>query len=220
LSADFLRITLIPNPCNPKIPSNTKAIFTFFMLFYLFCHPTKAKPVLNRIYIVEAIVMRKNRKLAKNVWYEVETAVNVGEPLFQLEFAVVLLYRVLRKAKKRFAFEMRGLVLGGAGLAFYIKPADGFQLPRIMQWVKQTFSVRFNMRTGRTGHVWGDRYWSEILPGEPPPGVGEVDWARVEKMANKQISAVIDYALSWVCPRTGLGKAETRFSPEKPPPST
>jgi hypothetical protein len=113
---------------------------------------------------------------------------------------------------------MRGLAVGDECLSFYIKPADGLQLPRIMQWVKQTFSVRFNMRTERTGHVWGDRYRSEILPGEPPEGVGEVDWAAVEKMANKQISAVIDYTLSWVCPRTGLGKAEIRFSPEKPPP--
>jgi hypothetical protein len=162
--------------------------------------------------------MRKNRELAKNVWYEVKTAINVGEPLFQLEFAAVLLYRVLRKARGRFDFEMRGLVTGDECLSFYIKPADGFQLPRIMQWVKQTFSVRFNMRTGRTGHVWGDRYRSEILPGEPPPGAVEVDWAAVEKMANKRISAVIDYTLAWVCPRTGLGKAETRFSPQNQPP--
>jgi hypothetical protein len=161
--------------------------------------------------------MRENRKLAKNVWYKVETAVNVSEPLFRLDFAAVLLSRVLCEARGRFDFEMRGLVLGGAGLSFYIKPADGLQLPRIMQWVKQTFSVRFNIRTGRTGHVWGDRYWSEILPGEPPEGVGEVDWAAVEKMANKRISAVIAYELTWVCPRTGLGKAETRFSPEIPP---
>jgi hypothetical protein len=163
--------------------------------------------------------MRKNRKLAKNVWYEVRTAINVREPLFQLEFAAVLLYRVLRKARERFDFEMRGLAFNGAGISFYIKPADGFQLPRIMQWVKQTFSVRFNMRTGRTGHVWGDRYWSEILPGEPPEGVVPVDWAAVEKMANKRISAVIGYELSWVCPRTGLEKAESRFSPKIPPPA-
>jgi hypothetical protein len=147
---------------------------------------------------------------------------------------------------------MRGLAFDRARLVFYIKPADGFQLPRIMQWVKQTFSVRFNIRTGRLAvmHLssvadsmpphrgavfkqrphrfgrsvgWamsgGDRYWSEILPGEPPPGAGEVDWAAVEKMANKRISAVIGYELSWVCPRTGLGKAETRFSPQNPAPS-
>jgi hypothetical protein len=188
-------------------------MLTFFMLFYLFSRLTKAKRVLSALIMY----MRKKRKLAENVWYKVKTAVNTGEPLFRLEFAAVLFYRVLREARGRFAFEMRGLAFDGARLVFYIKPADGLRLPRIMQWVKQTFAVRFNMRTGRTGHVWGDRYWSEIWAGEPPPGAGEVDWAGVEEMANKRISAVIGYELSWVCPRTGLGKAETRFSPQKPP---
>jgi hypothetical protein len=114
--------------------------------------------------------MRKNRKLAENVWYKVRTAINVREPLFQLEFAAVLLSRVLCEARGRFVFEMRGLATGDECLSFYIKPADGFQLPRIMQWVKQTFSVRFNMRMGRTGHVWGDRYGSRILPGSRRSG--------------------------------------------------
>jgi hypothetical protein len=48
------------------------------------------------------------------------------------------------------------------------------QLPAIMQWLKQTFSVCFNRRVGRTGHVWGDRYWSRVVEGEPPKGVEEV----------------------------------------------
>jgi hypothetical protein len=37
-----------------------------------------------------------------------------------------------------------------------------------MQWIKQTFALRFNWDDGRTGHLWGDRYGSKILPGEPP----------------------------------------------------
>jgi hypothetical protein len=44
-----------------------------------------------------------------------------------------------------------------------------------MKWLKQVFAQRFNVKDGRIGHVWGDRYWSEILTGEPPeesdPGV-------------------------------------------------
>jgi hypothetical protein len=44
-----------------------------------------------------------------------------------------------------------------------------------MQWVKQTFALRFNRRTARTGHVWGDRYRSRVLEGEPPKEAGEVD---------------------------------------------
>jgi hypothetical protein len=58
-------------------------------------------------------------------------------------------------------------------VSFFIKPADGLQLPEIMKWIKQTFALRFNWDDGRTGHIWGDRYQSEILSGEPP------DWAEV-----------------------------------------
>jgi hypothetical protein len=57
-------------------------------------------------------------------------------------------------------------------MSFYIKPADGFQLPEIMQWIKQTYSVRFNAHGGRTGHIWGDRYASWIMA-EGPPGDAE-----------------------------------------------
>ncbi|MDR1107469.1 MAG: hypothetical protein LBL19_00365, partial [Spirochaetaceae bacterium] len=40
----------------------------------------------------------------------------------------------------------------------------------ILKWMKQTFAVRYNRLTGRSGHIWGDRYWSTILEGEPPEG--------------------------------------------------
>jgi hypothetical protein len=86
--------------------------------------------------------------------YEARTAVNIGEPLFRLPEAKVLLYRVLRETKERYGFEMRGLRLEGARLTFYIKPDDGLKLPLIMQWMKQTFSARLNVVTGRQGHVW------------------------------------------------------------------
>ncbi|MDR0637982.1 MAG: hypothetical protein LBG27_03605 [Spirochaetaceae bacterium] len=82
--------------------------------------------------------MRKERELAQNVWYRVETSVNVGEPLFRLPEAKVLLHRVLRETKERYGFEMRGLRLEGAWLTFCIKPDDGLKLPLIMQRLKQT----------------------------------------------------------------------------------
>ncbi|MDR0637395.1 MAG: hypothetical protein LBG27_00560 [Spirochaetaceae bacterium] len=99
--------------------------------------------------------MKMHRQLQQNIWYKVRTEVNIGEPLFKLPMAVVLLHRMLREIKKRYPFEMRGLKLEGARLTFYIKPDDGFKLPLIMQLLKQTFSLRFNIMVGRKGHVWG-----------------------------------------------------------------
>jgi hypothetical protein len=63
----------------------------------------------------------------------VRTAINNREQVFQLLWAVVLLCRVLIKAKGKFPFEMRGLTIGDEWLSFYIKPADGYQLPEIMR---------------------------------------------------------------------------------------
>jgi hypothetical protein len=146
--------------------------------------------------------------LAEHVWYKVGTAVNIGEPLFQFSWAETLFCRVLREANARFGFEMRGLKFENECLSFYIKPDDGLKLPKIMQWMKQTFSVRLNVLTGRTGHVWGDRYLSEILSGEPPERAKAVDWDAVDEGAERPLDDVITYRAAWGSPRRN-GKAKS-----------
>ncbi|MDR1108051.1 MAG: hypothetical protein LBL19_03345 [Spirochaetaceae bacterium] len=117
--------------------------------------------------------MRPLRILKPDVWYEIYTVINNREPLFRLRQALALFRQVLDDTRERFVFEMTGLHLVGERLTFYIKPADGLGLPDILKWMKQTFAVRYNRLTGRTGHIWGDRYWSVILEGEPPEEWGE-----------------------------------------------
>jgi hypothetical protein len=118
--------------------------------------------------------MRKQRLLIQDAWYEVRTVVNNHEPMFRRRQVSAIFYRVLGEARERFAFELRGFRLEEEWLSFYIRPADGLQLPAIMQWLKQTFSVRFNLSGERTGPVWGDRYWSRMLEGEVAWEAGEV----------------------------------------------
>ncbi|MDR1230141.1 MAG: hypothetical protein LBK61_01945 [Spirochaetaceae bacterium] len=101
--------------------------------------------------------MRALRILAASVWYFVCTAVNNREPLFWSALERARFMRVLNEARKRYVFELRGLRFCGPWVSFYIKPADGLQLPEIMQWIKQTYAVRYNVHDGRTGHIWGDR---------------------------------------------------------------
>jgi hypothetical protein len=132
--------------------------------------------------------MRHLRILKPDVWYEIHTQVNNREPLFRLRQALALFRRVLDDTRKRFVFEMTGLRLVGEQLTFYIKPADGLALPNILKWMKQTFAVRYNRLTGRIGHIWGDRYWSGILEGEPPEEV--VGWeAEEEATAEPKVRA-------------------------------
>jgi hypothetical protein len=124
--------------------------------------------------------MRKLRILKQDVWYEIHTAINNRETLFRLRPALELFRRVLYETGERFVFEMTGLRLEADRLTFYIRPADGLALPDILKWMKQTFAVRYNKLTGRTGHIWGDRYWSVILEGEPPEEAGEETEAEAE----------------------------------------
>jgi hypothetical protein len=110
----------------------------------------------------------------------------------------------------------RGFRLDGERLSFYIKPEDGLQLPAIMQWVKQTFAVRFNLSTERTGHVWGDRYWSRVLDGEPPEWAGEVDWAAVGVAAETGVLSSGGRSPDGVSPPAAENPAEAGFSPQTP----
>jgi hypothetical protein len=147
----------------------------------------------------------------------VRTAVNNREPLFQEhQRAKAILLRVLLEARGPFTFEMRGFALEEGRLSFYIRPEDGLQLPAIMQWLKQTFAVRFNRRDGRTGHLWGNRYWSCVLEGEPPEGVGEVDWEAVEADAEPPTAADLRRRRKGVRPRRAGEGAKAPFSPEIP----
>jgi hypothetical protein len=73
------------------------------------------------------------------------------------------------------------------------------ELPMIMKWIKQTFAQRHNRLTGRIGHVWGDRYWSAALEGEPPGG------------------ARGGGAETGVRPCPGKRRCGARFSPKSPP---
>jgi REP element-mobilizing transposase RayT len=102
------------------------------------------------------------------VWYEIHTRINNREPLFRHHQALTLFTRVFTETKKRFVFQIRELQIADNGLRFYIKPEDGLQLPAIMKWLKQVFAQRYNRMEDREGHIWGDRYGSRILEGEPP----------------------------------------------------
>jgi hypothetical protein len=118
--------------------------------------------------------MRHLRLLALDVWYYVRTSVNDTEPLFWSVPNRDLFRQGLYEVRQIYGFELRGLRFCGAEVSFWIRPDDGLELPEIMQWVKQTFAVRYNVYGGRTGHIWGDRYWSEIVAGPPEDAEGYV----------------------------------------------
>ncbi|MDR1230669.1 MAG: transposase, partial [Spirochaetaceae bacterium] len=123
--------------------------------------------------------------LKPDVWYKIFTLVNRHEQIFLDRDAVELFNRTLCETGERFPCEVRSLVIQADSVSFYIKPADGLQLPEIMQWLKQTYAVRYNVHDGRTGHIWGDRYQSVIVDG-PPEDAEEYVFAPVDWKAGRR----------------------------------
>jgi REP element-mobilizing transposase RayT len=173
----------------------------YFHFFSVFSGLIKAKRRVNPIYIY----MRKLRVLQQGVWYEIRTQINNREPLFRRSKVRAIFNRVLHEAEHRFVFEIRFPRLQDDWLTFYIKPEDGFELPAIMKWLKQTFAQRYNRETGRTGHIWGDRYWSRILDGDPPE--------------DEENGGAIAVANMGVRPHNGKNEGPPGFLPIFPPPT-
>jgi hypothetical protein len=135
--------------------------------------------------------MRPLRFLAALACYFVSTAVNNREPLFWVARERARFMRVLDEAHLLYAFVLYRLCFDGSTVSFYIKPADGFMLPDIMQWIKQTYACRYNVYDGRTGHIWGDRYESWIVDG-PPKGAEEyVFAAAVYEAASRKVRKAV-----------------------------
>jgi hypothetical protein len=135
--------------------------------------------------------MRSLRILAAVACYCVSTAVNNREPLFWVARERARFKRVLDEAHVLYAFVLYGLCFDGPAVSFYIKPADGLQLPEIMQWIKQTYALRYNVYDGRTGHIWGDRYWSKIVEGPPKDAEEYVFAAVVCEAASRRVRIAV-----------------------------
>jgi hypothetical protein len=81
--------------------------------------------------------------------------------------ALAIFAGVFHETGLRFGFAVCRLRLEDDWLRFYIKPVEGLELPKIMQWLKQVFAQRVNQAEGRIGLIWGDRYCSRIVEGPP-----------------------------------------------------
>jgi hypothetical protein len=135
--------------------------------------------------------MRSLRFLAAVACYFVSTAVNNREPLFWCARERARFMRVLDEAHVLYSFVLYGLCFDGPTVSFFIKPADGLQLPEIMQWIKQTYACRYNVYDGRTGHIWGDRYESVIVEGSPTDAKEYVFAPVVREAASRKVRKAV-----------------------------
>ncbi|MDR1286719.1 MAG: transposase [Treponema sp.] len=109
--------------------------------------------------------MRKNRLLQNGAEYHVTAKINRNEMLFAPEKDKELFLIILKRAKKRYQFQIRNFCLMNNHIHLLIKPGEGESLSAIMQWILSVFAMRWNKMHTMSGHVWGERFFSRIING-------------------------------------------------------
>lgn len=107
--------------------------------------------------------MRKPRELQQGATYHVICRINRREMVLSPSTIKELFLQVVRKGKSRYSFAIQNFCIMGNHVHFILKPAEGENLSRIMQWILAVFAIRFNRMFKLTGHVWYDRFLSKII---------------------------------------------------------
>jgi len=104
--------------------------------------------------------------------YHVTSRINRGEMVLKTEEEKVLMLTVIKRAKKKYRFQIKNFCIMNNHLHLLIKPGENESLSRIMQWILSVFAMAWNRKHNLNGHVWGERFYSRII-------VGIVDFLRV-----------------------------------------
>ncbi|MDR2808590.1 MAG: transposase, partial [Spirochaetaceae bacterium] len=67
---------------------------------------------------------------------------------------------------KGFKFKLWSFCIMSNHFHFLITPAEGQSLSEILKWIKMVFAIRWNKLNHKTGHFWGDRFYSRVITDE------------------------------------------------------
>jgi REP element-mobilizing transposase RayT len=104
----------------------------------------------------------RKRKLKPYASYHVSTKINRDEIIFYGAFSA-LFHEVVARCKKKYSFRVENFNIMGNHVHLMILPSKNSPLPKIMQWINSVFAKEYNKRTGQSGHVWKERYFSKII---------------------------------------------------------
>ena len=107
--------------------------------------------------------MRRRRIIIEDARYHVYARINRQEFILQSIFIKEMFMSVLKRAKKKFKFQIINFCIMGNHVHFIIKPLKGESLSSIMQWILGVFAQKYNRTFDLHGHVWYDRFKSKVI---------------------------------------------------------
>jgi len=110
--------------------------------------------------------MTRKRKVLDNTMYHVTSRTNDKEKIFGHKPGKVIMMGVLKEAKEKYGFELANFCIMPTHIHLLITPKTGTDLPKIMFWIKLSFTKRWNALRGTSGHIWGSRYFARPITDE------------------------------------------------------
>ena len=110
--------------------------------------------------------MSKPRQLKVNVKYQAMARANLQESLFIKDEDKDMVEKVIKLAKLKFRFRLKHSMIMNNHIHLLIQPVGKKEnLSVIMQWILSIIAIRYNKKYDRKGHVWYDRFKSNIVHG-------------------------------------------------------
>ncbi len=107
--------------------------------------------------------MRKARVIQKGATYHVVAKANRGEFILDSKEMKELLLSIIEVAKKNYNFRIIHYCIMSSHIHLLLKPEEGTNLSELMRWILAVFALRYNKSIGIHGHVWYDRFKSNII---------------------------------------------------------
>jgi putative transposase len=101
--------------------------------------------------------------LKPNATYHVTARANRKEMILHCEAMRTLFLATMKRAKKKFRFQVHNFCIMGNHVHLILHPEQGESLSNIMQWILSVFAMAWNRKHLTSGHVWGERFFSKII---------------------------------------------------------
>ena len=107
--------------------------------------------------------MRKKRVFIDGAFYHVTSRTNNKIKAFEARLGRNAMLLILNKAQKKYGFQLSNFCIMPTHIHLLIKPVDGTNLTKIMQWIKTNSSKYWNRIHGSIDHLWGERFFARII---------------------------------------------------------
>jgi putative transposase len=106
---------------------------------------------------------RTARVIFPSMPYHIISRGNNREPVFQEKEDFEKYLEICRRYKEQYEFKLYHWVLMSNHIHLLIETKENSSLSKIMQGINLAYTIWFNRKNGKVGHLWQDRYKSAVV---------------------------------------------------------